>query len=423
MIEDSILYLYGHRMSKWQQVRQLAQFHVYLDPETEMAYTHPEFLPAIIRNRLLPMPGFESHSQRAFFIITDNNQLVEYKGLVFPYSNEIVPASGQPRGMLLKEHGEREAMALNAIASRIGGVYGEYHDAGMAIQKREGEGEREGGKITITVTPFIPFINGNDVNEDVKVDGEIIHYGVLRRWGDDYIPFIRLDLFDAVRRLATLEGISHIELLKRAMARLGLILRTAHEIGFYHCFTHPGNIDAHGNLIDFEHAIRRAEIPMLKSLCLKDGDLLDDAHLRYRDIDLFFAGAREVMYRCQACFKLSHDALMKKIRFLREHISLTAGIPVFEVLAHLNIGFYEDTLKKLSFCCQKELIGAFIDNYCESGSGSEVKRGIFSELLRHGEWTPKATGFITNAGNPMPMRQIPNELILNLWKLPPLKKD
>ena len=408
---DSILY--GHRMTEWQQVRQLAQFRVYFDPETGMAYTHPEFLPPIIQNRLLPKPGFESHSQRAFFIVTDSHRLVEYKGLVYPYSNEIVPASGQPRGMLLKEHGEREAMALNAIASRIGGVYAEYHDAGMAIQKREGE--REGAKTRITVTPFI---NGNDMN----VDGEIIHYGVLRRWGDDYIPFIRLDLFDAVRRLATLEGTLHIELLKRAMARLGLILRTAHEIGFYHCFTHPGNIDAHGNLIDFEHAIRRAEIPALKSLHLNGTELLDDAHLRYRDIDLFFAGAREILHRCQTCFKLSRDELMKKIRFLREHISITAGIPVFEVLAHLNIGFYEDTLKKLPFCHQKDVIGAFIDNYCESGSGSEVKRGIFSELLRHGEWTPKASGFIINADNPMPMRQIPNELILKLWNMPPLKK-
>jgi len=125
-------------MTEWQQVRQLAQFHVYLDQETGMAYTHPEFLPPIIQNRLLPKPGFESHSQRAFFIVTDSHRLVEYKGLVYPYSNEIVPASGQPQGMLLKEHGEREAMALNAIASRIGGVYAEYHDAGMAIQRREG---------------------------------------------------------------------------------------------------------------------------------------------------------------------------------------------------------------------------------------------------------------------------------------------
>jgi len=402
MIEDSILY--GHRMSEWQQVRQLAQFHVYLDPETGMAYTHPEFLPPIIRNRLLPKLGFESHSQRAFFIITDSHQLVEYKGLVYPYSNdndiEIVPASGQPWGMLLKEHGEREAMALNAIARRIGGVYGEYHDAGVAIQNREREG------------------------------GEIIHYGVLRRWSDDYdyayayayIPFIRLDLFDAVRRLATLEGTSHIELLKSAMARLGLILRTAHEIGIYHCFTHPGNIDAHGNLVDFEHAICSAEIPVLKRLCLNGSELLDDAHLRYRDIDLFFAGAREILHRCQTCFKLSRDELMKKIRFLRENISITVGIPVFEVLAHLNIGFYEDTLKRLPFCYQEDVIGAFVDSYCESGSGSEVKRGIFSELLRHGKWTPKASGYIINAGNPLPMQQIPNELILKLWNMAPLKK-
>jgi len=259
----------------------------------------------------------------------------------------------------------------------------------MAIQKRE---DRGGAKMS--------------------------HYGVLKRWGDDYIPFVRLDLFDAVRRLGMLEGTSHIELLKRAMARLGLILRTAHEIGFYHCFTHPGNIDAHGNLVDFEHAIRRAEIPVLKSLRLNGTELLDDAHLRYRDIDLFFAGARAILHRCQTCFKLSRDELMKKIRFLREHISITAGIPVFEVLAHLNIGFYEDTLKKLPFCHQREVIGAFIDNYCESES--EVKRGVFSELLRYGEWTPKASGFIINADNPM--QQIPNELILGLWNMAPLKK-
>ena len=148
----------------------------------------------------------------------------------------------------------------------------------------------------------------------------------------------------------------------------------------------------------------------------------DDAHLRYRDIDLFFAGAREILHRCQTCFRLSPDELMKKIRFLRENISITVGIPVFEVLAHLNIGFYEDTLKRLPFCYQEDVIGAFVDSYCESGSGSEVKRGIFSELLRHGEWTPKASGYITNAGNPMPMQQIPNELILKLWNMAPLKK-
>ncbi len=372
------------------------------------------------------MHAFESHSQRAFFIIYDTSttststtnqpQLMEYKGLTYPYSNEIVQASGQPRGILLREHGEREAGALNAIAhsSEISGaVRAEYHDAGIAIlQMREAaDGMR------ITVTPL--------TDSRTDADGEIIHYGVLRRRGDDYIPFVRLDLFETLMQLARLEGVSHIELLIRAMARLGSILRTAHDIGIYHCFTHPGNIDAHGNLIDFEHAIYRTEIPALREQCqnARDKELLDDVHLRYRDIDLFFAGAREVLHRCQVCFKLSHDALMQKIRFLRENISLTVGIPVFEVLAHLNIGFYEDTLKKLPFYHQKAVIGAFVDNYCVQGA-EEVKRAIFSELLSHNHqgWTPRASGLIINADTDSPVEQIPGELILKLWNLPPLKK-
>jgi len=240
--------LYGHHMTEWQQIRPLAQGIAYFDPVTKITYSHTDYLPEDVQGRLLRKHAFESHSQRAYFVV-ENNKLIEYKGLTLPYSDEIVPASGQPRGLLLKKHGEREARVLNDIARRGGNVKAEFHDGGMAVLKREGS--------KIKVMPL-------SAEEELEEEGEIIRYGILRRWGEDYVPFIRLDLFQIVKQLAIMEGIDHVELLSNAMERLGRILRTAHELGIYHCFTHPGNIDAHGNLIDYEHAIYRAEIPAIK---------------------------------------------------------------------------------------------------------------------------------------------------------------
>ncbi len=393
--------LYGYRMTEWQRVRPLAQGIAYFDPKTKMAYSHIDYLPEDVRRMLLQKQTFESHSQRAYFIV-EQNELNEYKGLTLPYSDEIVPASGQPRGLLLKKHGEREARTLNDIAKNGGNVNAEYHDVGLALLKREGS------KI--------------DVGPMTAEDGEIIHYGVLRRWGKDYIPFIRLDLFQIVRQLAIMKGVEHIELLSNALARFGRVLRTAHELGIYHCFTHPGNIDANGNLIDYEHAIYRDEIPAIKEkikLMSEDAALFSEESLRFRDIDLFFAGTRDVITKCQEIYKLDREGLMMQIRFLRENISLSAGIPVFESLAHVNIGFYEDTIKKLPTRDQRRIIESFVDNYCPASD--QVKDRVFSALARAGEWTEEVTGFISNTEEPEGNRLVSNEFILNLWNKLPLK--
>ncbi len=407
--EKEELELYGHRMSEWRQVRPLAQWQVYFDPVTKIAYSHIDFIPEDVRGRLLPKNAFESHSQRAYFIVMDN-ELVEYKGLTVPYSDEIVSASGQPRGLLLRQHGEREARALNDIANRAGNVRAEYHDVGMALLKREGS--------NIEVMPF-------SAGQEEEPESEIIRYGVLRRWGEDYIPFIRLDLFQIVRQLAMLEGITQIKLLTNAMMRLGRTLSTAHELGIFHCFTHPGNVDAHGNLIDFEHAIYRDEIPVIKE-CMPDksGDteLFCEEGLRFRDIDIFFAGAREVLMRYQKYLGLTREALMTKIKFLRENISLSVGVPVFEALAHLNIGFYEDTVKKLPIHDQRRIIEAFIEGYCAATESHKIRGKVFSELVRCGEWTEKANGFVSNTEVPEGNRRVSNEFILNLWTRPPLRQ-
>ena len=399
--QEKDLLLYGHHMTEWQRVRPLAQAIAYFDPKTKMAYSHIDYLAEDVRRMLIQKQAFESHSQRAYFIV-ENNELNEYKGLTLPYSDEIVAASGQPRGLLLKEHGEREASALNDIAENGGNVKAEYFDFGLASLKREGS--------KIEVRPL------------TAEDSEIIHYGVLRRWGHDYIPFIRLDLFQIVRQLAIMKGIDHIELLSSALARFGMVLRTAHELGIYHCFTHPGNIDAHGNLIDYEHAIYRDEIPAIKEkikLMSEDAALFSEESLKFRDIDLFFGGTRDVIRKCQEIYKLDREGLMMQIRFLRENISLSAGIPVFESLAHLNIGFYEDTIKKLPIGDQKRIIGAFVDKYCPASD--QVKDRVFSALARAGEWTEEVTGFICDPENPKSLRQISGEFILDLWDRPPLK--
>jgi hypothetical protein len=397
--EKEDVLLYGHRMTEWQRVRPLAQGIAYFDPKTKMAYSHIDYLAEDVRRRLLQKQAFESHSQRAYFIVA-SNELNEYKGLTLPYSDEIVPASGQPRGLLLKEHGEREASALNDIAKNGGNVKAEYFDFGLASLKRDG-----------------PKVN---VRPLAAEDGESIHYGVLRRWGEDYIPFIRLDLFQIVRQLAIMEGVDHIELLSNALARFGRILQTAHELGIYHCFTHPGNIDAHGNLIDYEHAIYRDEIPAInEKLMSEDAALFSEESLRFRDIDLFFGGTRDVIRKCQETFKLNREGLMMHIRFLRENISLSAGIPVFESLAHVNIGFYEDTIKKLPIGDQRLIVGSFIDNYCPASD--QVKDRVFSAIAIEGEWTEEVTGFICNPENPKPLGQIPSEFILGLWDRPPRK--
>ncbi len=52
--EKEELGLYGHRMSEWQQVRPLAQWQVYFDPVTKIAYSHIDFIPEDVRGRLLP---------------------------------------------------------------------------------------------------------------------------------------------------------------------------------------------------------------------------------------------------------------------------------------------------------------------------------------------------------------------------------
>jgi hypothetical protein len=221
-----------------------------------------------------------------------------------------------------------------------------------------------------------------------------------------------------------LEGITHVELLTNAMMRLGRTLGTAHELGIFHCFTHPGNVDAHGNLIDFEHAIYRDEIPAIKE-CIPDKsddtELFCEEGLRFRDIDIFFAGARDVLMRYQKYLGLTREGLMTKIKFLRDNISLSVGIPVFEALAHLNIGFYEDTVKKLPIHDQRRVIEAFIEGYCATTESHEIKENVFSELVRCGEWTEKASGFVSKSEEPGGNRQVSNEFILHLWHKPPLK--
>jgi len=398
--------LYGHRMTEWQQVRPLAQWMVYFDPMTKIAYSHVDYLSREVQRRLIQKQAFESHSQRAYFVV-ENNELIEYKGLTLPYSVEIVPASGQPRGLLLKEHGEREARALNDIAKKVAGaVKAEYHEVGMALLKREGT--------KIEVRPLAAAEKKEMANGKFPA-GEIIYYGVLKRCGEDYIPFIRLDLFQIVQQLAIMEGKEHVELLSNAVAKLGAILRTAHELGIYHCFTHPGNVDAHGNLIDYEHAIYRDEISGLREKMAEkrsEKGVFSEEGLRFRDIDVFFGGEREILKRCRENFKLTHEELMTKVEFLRENISLSVGIPVFELLAHLNIGFYEDTLKKLPIRDQRRIIEMFIDHYCIANNW--VKEKVFSELAKKGKWTEKASGLITNAG--ASIGQISSEFILNLWE-------
>ena len=409
MIEEI---LYGHRMSEWQDIRPLAQAMVYFDPITKIAYSHTDYLAESVRARLVPKLAFESHSERTYFIV-EQNELTEYKGLTLPVSDTIVPASGQPRGLLLKQHGEREARALTDIAKRGGYVKAEYHNVGIALLEKDSP-----QKIEVK-----PLTAEEDKKLEEGSDGEIIHYGVLKRWGEDYLPFIRLDLFQIVPMLARLEGIGYIKLLSNAMERLGRVLRTAHELGIYHCFTHPGNVDAHGNLIDYEHAIYRDEIAAIKEKIkteTEDVKLFGEECLRFRDIDLFFGGTREVLRKCQERFKLTREDLMQNIRFFRENIELSVGIPVFELLAHLNIGFYEDTLKKLHSKDQRRIIEAFIGAYCPMNKRGGITKEVFSTLAREGEWTEEVSGFIANPENPedIPARQIPSEFILDLWKQP-----
>ena len=218
-----------------------------------------------------------------------------------------------------------------------------------------------------------------------------------------------------------MKGVDHIVLLSNALARLGRVLRTAHELGIYHCFTHPGNIDANGNLIDYEHAIYRDEIPVIKEKVMSEEvALFSEESLRFRDIDLFFGGIRDVIRKCQEIYKLNREGLMMQIRFLRENISLSAGIPVFESLAHVNIGFYEDTIKKLPTRDQKRIIGAFVDEYCPASD--QVKDRVFSALAQAGEWTEEVTGFICDPENPKSLRQISGVFILDLWNRRPLKQ-
>ncbi|MCD6455723.1 MAG: hypothetical protein J7K81_02885, partial [Methanophagales archaeon] len=76
--------LYGHRMTEWQQIRPLGQWMVYFDPVAKMAYSHTDYLPGDVQGRLLRKHAFESHSQRAYFVV-ENNELNEYKGLTLPY--------------------------------------------------------------------------------------------------------------------------------------------------------------------------------------------------------------------------------------------------------------------------------------------------------------------------------------------------
>jgi hypothetical protein len=85
----------------------------------------------------------------------------------------------------------------------------------------------------------------------------------------------------------------------------------------------------------------------------------------------------------------------------------------------VNIGFYEDTLKKLPTRDQKRIIGAFVDKYCPASD--QVKDQVFSALAQAGEWTEEVTGFICNPGNQKSLRQIPGEFILGLWDRRPLK--
>ena len=114
---------------------------------------------------------------------------------------------------------------------------------------------------------------------------------------------------------------------------------------------------------------------------------------------------------------------MTKVRFFRENILLSVGIPVFELLAHLNIGFYEDTLKKLRREDQRRVIAAFIDAYCSANTRDRIKKEVFLTLARDGDWTEEVSGFIAypEYRTDMPATQIPSEFILNLWTKPPLK--
>jgi hypothetical protein len=85
----------------------------------------------------------------------------------------------------------------------------------------------------------------------------------------------------------------------------------------------------------------------------------------------------------------------------------------------LNVGFYEDTLRKLPIRGQRRIIEAFIDNYCSISERQEIKKKVFAVLDREGEWTEASSGFIANPENPeTSIRQISSEFILDLWDKP-----
>lgn len=402
----------GINMLEWNRSPMI----VYPAEKTGMFYTDIKSLPEDIKDKVVPEIAFKGQSNRAYFIVENNKVKAEYKGLTpdLEKINKIIHASDQPEFLLLKEFGEREARALNDIADNGGKVRGKYWDVGRAILTFTND---KGG---IKMSPLTE--EQKKLYEEGKFvlaeNQKIINYGVLERRGEEYIPFIRIGNLRMVQKLSEARGIELDKFLSQSLGRLGEGMRIGHNIGIYHCFPTPGNVDGNGNLIDYEASVRREKIPLMKEiiskyenefknncyreLSVKDKDsqfkqdleVFGEEGLKFRDIDVFFGGNREEIKGVCENYNLSREALRAKVLYP----SLVDIVPPSD----LNIGFYDLVLKRFPSDKKKKIIGAFVDNYhknMDEDKRNLITEKIMEEILPKDEWTERATEFIVNPEN------------------------
>ena len=262
-------------------------------------------LPEEARKNIAPVEVVESRSHRAWFLVTKDGTVVEFKGLTpLDYDlNKLNPNSFQPEGLFEINHARNEVAGLQ-LAQGVGGA---VLDFGEWFSDLKGYAQ-----ITRTSRP-----------------------------GERYFCWMRMDLpLSSYELLAQLEGVPIETFLHDAGKRFGEQLRKFHLAGktqhdpfrgglaekdpFYSSL-HSGNVDPYGNLIDLEAmrdfgvaenqfwylvAIRR-DVPVSADemeLVLRHPYSL---HCRAADLGRFIGGREEIIERNRepSLFRiLAHDA-------------------------------------------------------------------------------------------------------------------
>lgn len=221
-----------------------------------------------------PIFGLNSQSGRAVIVIQDGEVREQKGGMISSYyahNGRLHSATNHPIGVFPLEYAQNEAEVINRLAGTLG-YSALVHDLGLELEHDK------------------PNSYGRETS----------NFGVLERRGKigEFAPNIRFPTLQFGLFLKTLleRGYS----LEDAIEKCGQQLGSMHSKAIYHLWPHIGNLEVHGNLMDFEGSVYNGNInnffqrymdnPKLSDEFKKNIEKCGGVLLAARDLDTILNG-------------------------------------------------------------------------------------------------------------------------------------